>query len=90
MIPLTCEKIVRLFIALVVQRIHDTAHRLELSHWRRRFQARSRAGPPLPSSRLLRLSALDHVSMQSRGATTPRQGNERVSHTTSPLSSVDT
>ncbi|WP_351237572.1 IS701 family transposase [Streptomyces sp. NPDC002133] len=43
LIPLTCNEIARLFIALVAQRIHDTAHRLGWSHWRRRHQARSRA-----------------------------------------------
>ncbi|MFD5574254.1 hypothetical protein [Streptomyces cadmiisoli] len=41
LISLTCNEIQRLFIALVVQHVHDTAHRLDWSHWRRRHQARS-------------------------------------------------
>ncbi|MFJ9417597.1 hypothetical protein ACIRPT_25980 [Streptomyces sp. NPDC101227] len=43
LIPLTCSEIARLFITLIAQRVHDTAHRLRWSHWRRRHQARSRA-----------------------------------------------
>jgi hypothetical protein len=43
LIPLTCNEIDRLFIAFAAERIHDTAHRLGWSHWRRRHQARSRA-----------------------------------------------
>ncbi|MFF4291368.1 IS701 family transposase [Streptomyces sp. NPDC001633] len=43
LIPLTCNEIARLFITLVAQRVHDTAHRLRWSHWRRRHQARSQA-----------------------------------------------
>ncbi|MGA5148511.1 IS701 family transposase [Streptomyces griseoincarnatus] len=41
LIPLTCNEIQRLFNALVVRLVHDTAHRLLWSHWRRRHQARS-------------------------------------------------
>ena len=44
LIPLTCNEIQRLFITLVVQPVHDADHRLSWSHWRRRHQARSRAG----------------------------------------------
>lgn len=43
LIPLTCNEIARLFVTLVAQRVHDTAHRLRWSHWRRRHQARSQA-----------------------------------------------
>nr|WTA00369.1 IS701 family transposase [Streptomyces sp. NBC_00857] len=43
LIPLTCNEIQRLFIALVVQPVHDVAHRLGWSTWRRRHQARSQA-----------------------------------------------
>ncbi|MFF2167634.1 MULTISPECIES: IS701 family transposase [unclassified Streptomyces] len=43
LIPLTCNEIQRLFNALVVRLVHDTAHRLDWSHWRRRHQARSQA-----------------------------------------------
>ncbi|MEU1183656.1 IS701 family transposase [Streptomyces sp. NPDC005820] len=43
LIPLTCNEIQRLFITLVVRPVHDTAHRLGWSHWRRRHQARSQA-----------------------------------------------
>ncbi|MEU8034088.1 IS701 family transposase, partial [Streptomyces sp. NPDC049099] len=43
-IPLTCNESQRLFITLVVQPVHDADHRLSWSHWRRRHQARSRAG----------------------------------------------
>lgn len=43
LIPLTCNEIQRLFIALVVQPVHDVAHRLGWSAWRRRHQARSQA-----------------------------------------------
>ncbi|MER6618691.1 IS701 family transposase [Streptomyces xantholiticus] len=42
LIPLSCNEICRLFITLVVQPVHDTAHRLGWSDWRRRHQARSR------------------------------------------------
>ncbi|MFE6555248.1 IS701 family transposase [Streptomyces sp. NPDC057746] len=41
LIPLTCNEIQRLFNALVIRLVHDTAHRLLWSHWRRRHQARS-------------------------------------------------
>ncbi|MET8637643.1 IS701 family transposase [Streptomyces sp. NPDC004680] len=40
LIPLTYNEIQRLFNALVVRLVHDTAHRLLWSHWRR-HQARS-------------------------------------------------
>ncbi|MBT2478572.1 IS701 family transposase [Streptomyces sp. ISL-94] len=43
LIPLTCNEIARLFITLIIERVHDTAHRLRWSHWRRRHQARSQA-----------------------------------------------
>ncbi|MEU0820860.1 IS701 family transposase [Streptomyces mirabilis] len=43
LVPLTSNEIQRLFIALVVRPVHDVAHRLGWSHWRRRHQARSRA-----------------------------------------------
>jgi SRSO17 transposase len=45
LIPLTCNEIQRLFIALVVPLVHGAAHRLGWSHWRRRPQARSQASP---------------------------------------------
>jgi hypothetical protein len=41
--PLTCNEIQRPFIALVVRPVHDTAHRLGWSDWRRRHQGRSQA-----------------------------------------------
>ncbi|GAA2484805.1 hypothetical protein GCM10010276_23220 [Streptomyces longisporus] len=44
LIPLTCNEIQRLFITLVVQLVQDADHRLSWSLWRRRHQARSRAG----------------------------------------------
>ncbi|CAL9330668.1 IS701 family transposase ISSav2 [Streptomyces sp. enrichment culture] len=43
LVPLSCNEIQRLFITLVVQPVHDAAHRLGWSDWRRRHQARSRA-----------------------------------------------
>ncbi|MGW3661160.1 IS701 family transposase [Streptomyces sp. NPDC005151] len=43
LISLTCNEIQRLFITLVVRPVHDAAHRLGWSDWRRRHQARSRA-----------------------------------------------
>ncbi|TJZ94574.1 IS701 family transposase [Actinacidiphila oryziradicis] len=43
LIPLTCNEIQRLFITLVVHPVHDAAHRLGWSDWRRRHQARSQA-----------------------------------------------
>lgn len=42
--PLTCGEIQRLFIALLVRPVRDLAHRLHWSAWRRRHQARTRAG----------------------------------------------
>ncbi len=39
LVPLTCNEFQRLFITLVVQPVHDTAHRLSWSDWRRRHQA---------------------------------------------------
>lgn len=42
LIPLTCNEIQRLFITLVVQPLHNAAHRLGWSDWRRRHQKRSR------------------------------------------------
>ncbi|MFB6980334.1 IS701 family transposase [Streptomyces scopuliridis] len=57
LIPRTCKEIQRLLITLVARPVHDTAHRLGWSHWRRRHQARSRtshyrrqATEPLPTS----------------------------------------
>lgn len=41
--PLT-NQIQRLFITVVIRPVHDTAHRLSWSYWRRRHQARSQAG----------------------------------------------
>jgi hypothetical protein len=41
LIPLTCNEIQRLFIALIVQPVHDADHRIHWSDWRRRHQARS-------------------------------------------------
>ncbi|MFD3874272.1 IS701 family transposase [Streptomyces sp. NPDC058623] len=41
LIPLSCNEVQRLFIAIVVQSVHNTAHRLAWSNWRRRHQARS-------------------------------------------------
>jgi hypothetical protein len=43
LIPLTCNEIQRLFIALITRPVHDAGHWLSWSHWRRRHQARSRA-----------------------------------------------
>ncbi|MCD9900880.1 IS701 family transposase [Streptomyces sp. MT29] len=43
LIPLSCNEVQRLFIAIVVQSVHNTAHRLAWSNWRRRHQARSQA-----------------------------------------------
>jgi hypothetical protein len=43
LIPLTCNEIQRLFTMLVVQPVHDVAHRLRWSAWRRRHQARAQA-----------------------------------------------
>ncbi|MEU7061278.1 IS701 family transposase [Streptomyces sp. NPDC046197] len=42
LIPLTCNEIQRLFTALLLQPVHDLAHRLRWSTWRRRHQARAR------------------------------------------------
>lgn len=42
LVPLSCNEIQRLFITLVIRPVHDTAHRLGWSDWRRRHQARSR------------------------------------------------
>ncbi|MCX4680768.1 IS701 family transposase [Streptomyces sp. NBC_01433] len=42
LVPLSCNEIQRLFITLVVQPLHDAAHRLGWSDWRRRHQERSR------------------------------------------------
>ncbi len=42
LIPLSCNEICRLFIALVVRPGPNAAHRLAWSDWRRRHQARSR------------------------------------------------
>lgn len=44
LIPLTCNEIQRLLITLVVQPVHNTAHRLGWSDWRRRHQARAQTG----------------------------------------------
>ncbi|WP_370409773.1 transposase [Streptomyces fradiae] len=41
LIPLTCNEIQRLFTTFT-SRVHDLAHRLRWSHWRRRHQARAR------------------------------------------------
>ena len=43
LIPLTCNEIQRLFMTLVIRPVHDTAHRIGWSDWRRRHQARSQA-----------------------------------------------
>ncbi|OEJ23204.1 hypothetical protein AS594_00385 [Streptomyces agglomeratus] len=43
LIPLSCNEIQRLFLTLIVQPVHATAHRLSWSDWRRRHQARARA-----------------------------------------------
>ncbi|WP_344285785.1 IS701 family transposase [Streptomyces hebeiensis] len=42
LVPLSCNEIQRLFMTLVAQPLHDTAHRLGWSDWRRRHQQRSR------------------------------------------------
>lgn len=42
LVPLSCNEIRRLFITLVVQPLHDIAHRLGWSDWRRRHRQRSR------------------------------------------------
>ncbi|MFF3940363.1 IS701 family transposase [Streptomyces phaeofaciens] len=41
LIPLTCNEIQRLFIAVIAQTTGDLAHRLRWSTWRRRHQARA-------------------------------------------------
>lgn len=41
LIPLTCNEIQRLLTALLPQPARDLAHRLHLSLWRRRHQARA-------------------------------------------------
>ncbi|MFB7056064.1 IS701 family transposase [Streptomyces vinaceus] len=43
LIPLTCNEIQRLFTTLVARPMHDAAHRLRWSAWRRRHQARAQA-----------------------------------------------
>jgi hypothetical protein len=43
LIPLTCNEIRRLFTMPVVQPVHDVAHWLAWSAWRRRHQARAQA-----------------------------------------------
>ncbi|WP_461091757.1 IS701 family transposase [Streptomyces incanus] len=43
LIPLTCNEIQRLFMTVVVRPVHDAAHRLGWSVWRRRHQARAQA-----------------------------------------------
>ncbi|MFF7656751.1 IS701 family transposase [Streptomyces sp. NPDC007983] len=42
LIPLTCNEIQRLFITLAVRPVHEVAHRLAWSAWRRHHQARAR------------------------------------------------
>ncbi|MFD4975032.1 IS701 family transposase [Streptomyces sp. NPDC058424] len=42
LIPLSCNEIQHLFLTLVVRPVHDLAHRLSWSDWRRRHQARAR------------------------------------------------
>ena len=43
LIPLTCNEIQRLFITLAVRPVHEVAHWLAWSAWRRRHQARAQA-----------------------------------------------
>jgi hypothetical protein len=43
LIPLTCNEIQRLFITLVARPVHEVAHWLAWSAWRRRHQARAQA-----------------------------------------------
>ena len=43
LIQLTCNEIQKLFTTLVVRPMHDAAHRLAWSAWRRRHQARAQA-----------------------------------------------
>lgn len=42
LVPPSCNEIQRLFITLIVRPVHDAAHRLRWSDWRRVHQARSR------------------------------------------------
>jgi hypothetical protein len=42
LVPLSCNEFQRLFITIAVQPLHETAHRLRWSDWRRRHQQRSR------------------------------------------------
>ncbi|MFF2164430.1 IS701 family transposase [Streptomyces sp. NPDC058175] len=42
LVQLSCNEIQRLFITIVIQPLHDTAHRLRWSDWRRRHQQRAR------------------------------------------------
>jgi hypothetical protein len=51
LIPLTCNEIQRLFTTLVLRPMHDVAHRLHWSAWRRRHQARAQGQPLPPTSR---------------------------------------
>jgi hypothetical protein len=43
LIPLTCNEIRRLFTTPVLRPVHDAAHGLGRSGWRRRYQARAQA-----------------------------------------------
>lgn len=43
LIAVSCNEIQHLFVTLAVRPVHDTAHRLAWSQWRRRHQARARA-----------------------------------------------
>ena len=52
LIPLTCNEIQRPFTMLVVQPVHDVAHRLAWSARRRRHQARAQASQLLAPGRL--------------------------------------
>lgn len=67
LIPLTCNEIARLFIALVAERIHDTAPPAQLVPLASPPPSPIPSQPPLPSSRPLCLSTLDHVSMKPQG-----------------------
>lgn len=66
LIPLTCNEIQRLFVALVVRPVHDAAHWLGWSDWRRRHQARSRVGLP-PAASVQARTAVASISTRWSG-----------------------
>lgn len=45
LVPLSCNEIQRLFITLSIRPLHDAAHRLGWSDWRRRHSMSTSVGP---------------------------------------------